>query len=267
MSPGRIRASASSRPSRGGARGPARPAHAPAAPAAGPRTPQQRVRFALDALERASTSKDRDNLARFGIHARRALGVSMANIQRIARELGRSHALAQRLWQTGVYEARMLAAFVDEPEQVTKAQMERWCRDFDNWGVVDTLCFCLFDRAPDAWAMVAPWSEKKDEFGRRAAFALLASLAGHDKDAADARFLDGLRLVERAAGDERHFVKKGVSWALRRIGGRNARLHERAVALSRRLADSPHATKRSLGREALRDLTGAKTLRRVAASR
>ena len=221
------------------------------------------MRTALAQLKAKSTAKDRANLARFGIGAKNALGVSMANVQKIAKSLGRSHELAQALWDTGCYEARMLSAFVDEPERVTKAQMERWCRDFDNWGIVDTLCFCLFDRAPDAWAMVAPWSEKRDEFGRRAAFALLASLAGHDKSAGDAKFLDGLRLVERAASDERNFVKKGVSWAFRRIRGRNAALHAASLDLARRLAGSEHPTERWLGKDALRDLTNPKTLRRL----
>ena len=228
-----------------------------------PRSVPELARAALADLKAKSTAKDRANLVRFGIGAKRALGVSMGNVQAIAKTLGRSHELAQALWDTGVYEARMLAAFVDEPQRVTKAQMDRWCRDFDNWGVVDTLCFCLFDRAPDAWAMVAPWSEKRDEFGRRAAFALLASLTGHDKSASDAKFLEGLRLVERAANDERNFVKKGVSWAFRRIGGRNAALHAASLELARRLAGSKDPTERWLGKEALRDLTNPKTLRRL----
>ena len=124
-----------------------------------------------------STKRDRDNLARFGITASKAFGVSMANIQVLAKRLGRNHELAAALWDTGWYEARMLTSFVDEPARVTPAQMDRWCRDFDNWGICDTVCFHLFDRTPHAWAKVAQWSGKRDEFVKRAAFALLASLA------------------------------------------------------------------------------------------
>ena len=139
------------------------------------------VQAALSWLERKSTKRDRDNLERFGINAKKAFGVSMANIQLLAKRLGRSHELAAALWNTGWYEARMLASFVDEPARVTPAQMDRWCRDFDNWGICDTVCFHLFDRTPHAWAKVARWSDKRDEFVKRAAFALLASLALHDK--------------------------------------------------------------------------------------
>src|SRR5262249_60696500 len=139
------------------------------------------------------------------------------------------------------YEARMLATFVDEPELVTPAQMDRWCRDFDSWAICDTACFHLFDRTPHAWRKVAQWSRRRDEFAKRAAFALLACLALHDKNAGDEPFLKCLPLVESAAEDERNFVKKGVSWALRLIGRRNLKLNAAAVAIAKRLATSPHA--------------------------
>jgi len=206
-------------------------------------------------LDEMATDQDRQNLVRFGINPQNAIGVSMSNLQLIAKRLGRSHDLAGALWATGCYEARMLAAFVDEPARVTSAQMDRWCRDFDNWAIVDTLCFKLFDQTPQASAKVEPWSRKKDEFGKRAAFALLASLALHKKDAEDEPFLEGLVLVEQAAGDERNFVKKGVSWALRSIGRRNGNLNRAAVAAAQRLAASPSAAPRWIGKDALREFT------------
>jgi 3-methyladenine DNA glycosylase AlkD len=132
--------------------------------------------------------------------------------------------------------------------------MDRICRDFDNWGVVDTLCFVLFDQTPLAWKKVAAWSRRRDEFGKRAAFALLASLSLHDKSASDAQFLRVLPLIERAATDDRNFVKKGVSWALRAVGRRSPALREAAVELARRLASSSEPSSRWLGRDALRDL-------------
>jgi 3-methyladenine DNA glycosylase AlkD len=224
---------------------------------------EHQVEIALSALERMSTKRDRDNLKRFGITAKQALGVSLANIQILAKRLGRSHELAAALWDTGWYEARLLTSFVDEPARVTPAQMDRWCRDFDNWGICDTVCFKLFDQTPHAWAKVSEWSDKRDEFGRRASFALLASLAGHDRKATDAQFLEGLRLIERAAADDRNFVKKGVSWALRRIGGRNAALNAAATAVAQRLAASPQPAARWIGRDALRDITRPQVVRRT----
>ncbi|QOY91895.1 DNA alkylation repair protein [Paludibaculum fermentans] len=206
-------------------------------------------------LEEASTPRDRENLVRFGINAKEALGVSMANIQSIAKRLGRSHELAAALWATGVYEARMLTAFVDDPTEVTPAQMDRWCRDFDNWGICDTLCFCLFDRTPHAWAKVAQWGARDEEFIKRAGFALLASLAGHDKESGDEPFLASLPLIESAAFDDRNFVKKGVSWALRGLGRRGPDVCQAALVVARRLADSTHPGARWVGRDALRDLT------------
>lgn len=212
------------------------------------------VKDVLASLEAMSSKRYFDNLARFGITAKKAFGVSMADIQRLAKTVGRDHALADALWKTGWYEARSLAAFVDEPARVTAAQMDRWCRDFDNWGICDTLCFHLFDRTPHAFAKVEQWSTRRAEFEKRAAFALLASLAGHDKKSGDEPFLHGLTLIERAADDDRNFVKKGVSWALRRTGTRNARLRAESLAVAHRLASSSDSTARWIGRDALRDL-------------
>jgi 3-methyladenine DNA glycosylase AlkD len=224
----------------------------------------KQVQAALAALEALSTKRDRENLARFGITAKAALGVSMANIQKLAKKLGHDHELAGALWDTGCYEARLLMAFVAEPARVTPAQMERWCKEFDNWAVCDTLCFFLFDRVPHAWDKIRKWSVQEPEFVKRTAFALMASIAGHDKEARDAVFLEGLTLIERAAKDERNFVKKAVSWALRRIGRRNPALNRAAVALSARLVASSNATERWLGRGAHKELTSALVARALA---
>jgi 3-methyladenine DNA glycosylase AlkD len=213
------------------------------------------VQAALSWLEKKSTKRDRENLARFGITADKAFGVSIKNIQTLGKRLGRNHELAAALWATGWYEARLLTSFVDEPALVTPAQMDRWCRDFDNWGICDTVCFHLFDRTPHAWAKVFEWSGERGEFTKRAAFALLASLAGHDKKAGDSRFVESLPLIERAAEDERNFVKKGVSWALRRLGRRNQALNCAALDTARRLSDSPNPAARWVGKDALRELT------------
>jgi 3-methyladenine DNA glycosylase AlkD len=226
---------------------------------------EEQVQAALASLEKMSTRRDRDNLARFGITAHKALGVSMANIQVLAKRLGRDHGLADALWKTGWYEARLLTSFVDEPARVTPAQMDRWCRDFDNWGICDTVCFHLFDKTPHAWGRVLKWADSRQEFVKRAAFALLASLALHDKRAGDEAFVQYLPLIERAATDERNFVKKGVSWALRLIGRRNSALNAAAVTIARRLSVSPEAAARWVGKGALKELTSPLVMRQLAA--
>ncbi|CAN5589027.1 DNA alkylation repair protein [soil metagenome] len=214
-------------------------------------------------LERRGSQRNREGMARYGIRSEHVLGVLVGDLRTFAKQLGRDHALSLALWKTGIYEARMLAAFVAEPERVTPALMNRWARDFDNWAICDTVCFHLFDRTPHVFAKVTEWSDAQEEFIRRAAFALLASFAGHDKSTADEPFLRGLRLVERAASDERNFVKKAVSWALRRIGQRNQALHAAALEVAQRLAASPEKTRRWIGKDALRDLTSATTKRRL----
>lgn len=225
-----------------------------------------RVREALAWLERRGTKKNREGLARYAIVAPKVFGVSVASIRQLAKELGRDHELAAALWETGWYEARMLTAFVEEPDRVTSAQMDRWARDFDNWAICDTLCFHLFDRTPHAWRKIEQWSTKRDEFVKRAAFALLASVALHDKKEADAPFLRSLRLIETGAADDRNFVKKAVSWALRTVGRRNTALNAAAVELAKRLSESKERAPRWVGKDGLRELTSPAVLRRLVAN-
>lgn len=217
----------------------------------------------LAELKRKGSQKDRDGMARYAIVAPKAFGVSVGTLRDLGKRLGRDHALAIELWKSGWYEARMLTAFVDEPARVTVAQMDRWAKDFDNWAICDALCFHLFDKVPQAWGRISAWSRRREEFVKRAAFALLAGVALHDKKAPDAPFLRSLRLIERAATDKRNFVKKGVSWALRSIGHRNRVLHAASVDLARRLAGSADATARWIGKDTLRDLMRPQVLKRI----
>ena len=226
---------------------------------------EDEVEAILAWLKRQGSKRNREGMARYAIRSPKIFGVSVATLRQKAKLLGRDHELAGALWSTGWYEARMLASLVDEPARVTPAQMDRWSRDFDNWAICDTVCFHLFDRTPHAWRKVAAWSRRTDEFVKRAAFALLASLAAHDKRAPDAAFLKSLPLVERAAADERNFVKKSVSWALRATGNRSYALRAEAMALARRLAASPDASPRWIGKDAVKDLSSPATARRLAA--
>ncbi len=224
------------------------------------------VRAVLASLERQGSKKAHEEMAtRYGIVVKKAWGVPMSAMQRVARGLGKDRALALALWDTGWYEARTVAAYVDDPALVTPAQMDRWCRDFDNWGIVDTVCFVLFDRTPHAFAKAEAWSRKREEFQKRAGFVLMACLALHDKKTGDDAFLELLPLAEKAASDGRNFVKKGVSWALRSIGRRSPALNAATVKLARRLAESAEPAPRSLGKEVLRELTSPKVTRALQA--
>jgi len=226
------------------------------------------VNAVLAALKELSEKRVLEDMSkRYAIYTDKAFGVSMSNIQKVAKPLGKNHELANALWETGWYEARMLTSFVDDPALVTESQMDRWVRDFDNWGIVDTLCFNLFDRTPHAWKKVAAWCPHKEEFIKRAGFALLWSLTVHDKAAPDDKFLHGLVLIEREADDDRNFVKKAVNMALRAVGKRNSALNKSAVATARRLADSQNSAARWVGKDALRELTSSSVLRRLEAKR
>src|SRR5688572_10162962 len=244
-----------------------KPSERPRAPQSGRprRSIEAEVHSALTFLKAHATKATRDGMARYAIPSDKAYGVAMRDIKALGETLGRNLGIAGALWDTGVYEARMLVSFVADPSQISSAQMDRWCEDFDNWAICDAMCFNLFDRSPYAWAKVRQWSTSRSEFGKRTSFALLWSLTVLDKHASNDQFIQGLVLIERAAGDSRNFVKKAVNMALRAVGKRNRALNAAAVVVARRLASADDATARWVGKDALRELTSTAVTNRLKA--
>ena len=175
------------------------------------------------------SDENRKGMARYGIRVDDAFGVPVTELRRMAKRLGRDHALALELWRSGHHEARLLAAFVDEPACVDERQMEAWVAGFDSWDLCDEVTTDLFDQTRFGWSKAVEWAGRPEEFVKRGGFALMAGLAVHDKAAGDEAFADLLALIEREAWDERNFVKKAVNWALRNIGKRNRALNVAAV--------------------------------------
>jgi 3-methyladenine DNA glycosylase AlkD len=208
----------------------------------------------LARLRRLGNAENVAGMARYGIKPAKVYGVSSVPIKRLARECGRDSALASALWDTGVHEARILAAYVMDPVDLTRREMERWARDFDSWAVCDNACMHLLRKTPFAWSKAIEWSARRSEYVKRAGFALMATLAVHDKKAVNSQFLALLPIIERESQDDRNFVKKAVNWALRQIGKRNSELRAAALACSQRLKASESRSARWIGADAFREL-------------
>ena len=221
------------------------------------------VAAVLAEIRALGTEKNRAGMARFGINTDRAFGVSIAALTPLIRKYRRNHALAGALWASGYHEARILAAFVEEPDKVGKGQMNAWAADFDSWDLCDQVSMRVFAKTPYVGDRVARWARDSSEFVRRAAFATIAGYAVADKTAADETFLAFLPLIEAQATDPRNFVSKAVNWALRQIGKRSGSLHGPALALARKLAASDDRTARWIGTDAARELSDPKQIARL----
>ena len=219
----------------------------------------------LRELKSQGSEANRAGMARYGIQTAAAVGVSVTAVRKLARRVGRDHDLAVQLWDSGIHEARILATLTAEPARLTGRQVDRWVADVDSWDLCDLLCNNLLWKADYAWAKALQYSRRRGEFAKRAGFALMACLAVHDKQAGDERFLGLLEIIERAAGDERNFVKKAVNWALRQIGKRNRRLNQAAVRSARRIGGQDSRSARWIASDALRELTADETRRRLRA--
>jgi len=217
-------------------------------------TAEERAREVVRTLERMGDPQRRDGMARYGIDTSRALGISVTELRPLARDLGHDHDLAAALWASGVHEARILASLVDEPARVSQAQMDAWVADLDSWDVCDAVCGNLFDRTPFALDKAVEWSAREPEFEKRAGFALMAWAAVHRKDLPDRAFASLLPLIRERSADDRNYVKKAVSWALRQIGKRSAGLNTKAIRTAEQIERLDARSSRWIARDALREL-------------
>jgi len=217
----------------------------------------------LDRLKALSDPKAVEGMARFGITPENTYGVSIPNLRKIAKELGTDHHLAQELWSSGIHEAKILASMIDDPEEVTEVQMERWVKDFDSWDVCDQCYSNLFDKTDLAYQKAVEWSAREEEFVKRAGFVLMAALAVHNKKAEDRAFLQFLPLIKRESTDARNFVKKAVNWALRQIGKRNIVLNTKAIETAKEIRELETRSAQWIAADALRELTSEKIQTRL----
>jgi 3-methyladenine DNA glycosylase AlkD len=204
----------------------------------------------------------RTGLSRFGINSETALGIKIPMLRDYAKHLKKNHALALQLWETKVHEARLLAIFIADHKQVTETQMEKWVKDFSSWDICDQACG-LFDKTPFAFDKAVEWSKRKNEFEKRAGFAMMATLAVHDKKANDKKFIAFFPLLEKEAHDERNFVKKAVNWAIRQIGKRNIELNKAAVELAKKIQQQNSKSAKWIAADALRELQSEKHIAMV----
>ena len=203
-------------------------------------------------------------MARFGISAEKRLGVAVPELRKLAKEIGKDHQLAIKLWQTKIPDAMILASMIDESKKVTNRQMELWVKDFNSWDVCDQTCMNLFDKAPFVMKKIKAWSKRKEEFVKRAAFALIASITCHDKNLPDNKFYELLQILKKSSTDERNYVRKAVNWALRNIGKRNANLNKIAIDYAKKIQKIDSKAARWIAADALRELASKAVQRRLA---
>jgi 3-methyladenine DNA glycosylase AlkD len=221
------------------------------------------VEEVLEQLKAKGRPDQLEGMSRFGIVGEKRLGVSIPDLREIAREIGKNHELSLKLWATGFQDARILAAMVDVPKKVSEQQMENWVKDICSWDVCDQVCMNLFEKVDLVRKKIEDWSKREEEFVKRMAFSLIACLAWHDKEASDKDFINMLPIIKSAANDERNYVKKAVSWALRNIGKRNSNLNRMALETARGIRQLDSKAARWIASDTIRELESEAVRKRL----
>ncbi len=209
----------------------------------------------LRKLRSLSNPKAVEGMARYGMTAEKRLGISVPQMRKLGKEIGKDHYLALELWKTGIPEARIVAAMIEESEKLTEKQMEDWVIGINSWDVCDQVCMNLFEKTSLAWKKIFDWSEREEEFVKRTAFTLIACLSWHNKETEDEKFIKLFPVIKLGALDGRNFVKKAVNWSLRNIGKRNLNLNKKAIETAREIQKIGSKSAKWIASNAIRELT------------
>ena len=215
-------------------------------------------------LESLKNPRNVEGMARFGIRPKtKVFGIPIPETKKIAKQIGKNHELALKLWDSGIHEARVLAGYIEEPEKITEKQFEKWVKDFDSWDVVDQVCSSALSKTNFAVKKIFELAGREEEFVKRTAFTLICCLTVHDKKMADKEFIKFFPIIKKASVDERNFVRKAVNWALRQIGKRNKYLNIRAIKLAKEIQKINSKNARWIANDAIRELTSEKVKKRL----
>lgn len=217
----------------------------------------------IQELKSQANPKNVEGMARFGINPYKTFGITLPVLRNMAKKYKNNHQLALELWQTGYHEAKLLAAFIDDPKQLTNNQLENWVKDFDSWDIVDQVCAYLFDKYPGAYDKGFEWIERDEEFVKRAGFVIIVALSVHDKKMSDEKFEIWLDKIIEKSADQRNFVKKAINWLLRQIGKRNTTLNKKAIKVAEKLKNSENKSARWIGSNAYNELTSQSVQNRL----
>jgi 3-methyladenine DNA glycosylase AlkD len=209
----------------------------------------------LSKFESLRNEKNIAGMARFGIRSDHAFGIKHPVLKQIAKEIGKDHELALELWDSGYHEARLIAPLIDDPKLVSEAQADSWVKDLNSWDLCDDLAGNLLIKTPFAHKKAIQWAKGKEEFVRRAGFAMMAWIAVKDKKAVKETFAPFYPLMVLYSNDERNYVKKAISWALRSVGKRNLALNKEAVKVAKQMAKVDSKSSRWIAQDVIKELT------------
>ena len=217
----------------------------------------------IQELDLLSNPEDVKGMMRFGINSKKVYGVRIPELRRIAKEAGKNHELAAKLWDAGYNETKILASLIEDPKKVTEDQMDKWVIGFNSWDICDQCCNNLFHKSPYAYKKIFEWIERNEEFVKRAAFTLIAVLAVHDKKSDDNKFKQFFPLIIRESTENRNYVKKAVNWALRQIGKKNRNLNNESLNVAMQIQRIDDKSAKWIAADALRELRSEKIQERL----
>ena len=162
----------------------------------------------------------------------KSFGIGLTQLRKLAKQIGRDHRLAQQLWKSNIYDAKIIGLLIDDPKQVTREQAEEQVEelDADMLAHVFASCDATLAKTPFAFELARDWMESEDEIRRQCGYALLYELSKKNpKGMDDAYLLDRIDHIRHTIDGEETWVRAAMGGALMGIGKRNQKLNKAAI--------------------------------------
>lgn len=193
--------------------------------------------IALLKMNKSSLGIEKWNKKKSRIGRLKSFGIGLTKLRKLAKEVGKDHVLALQLWKSAYYDVKIIALLIDDPKQITRAQVELQIEELDQGHLVHVFSSCGAPLAKTSYVvdLAYDWIHSKDSIRRCCGYGLLYEISKSKKKNTpnDAFFLEIIEYISKQFDKENRQVRGAMGGALLGIGKRSVKLNAAAFKLAK----------------------------------
>ena len=197
-----------------------------------------------DIFEYLKANQDPRGIAHWEKHAEKSgglksFGIGLTKLRKYSKTVGKDPKLAGQLWQTNIYEMKIIALLIDDPKTVTIKQAEKQVEQLQGGYLahVFSSCDATLAKTPFVVELADKWVKSKDKVRRRCGYGLLYEISKSKKKSApnDEYFLEHIAHIEKTYPEQSTTTLMALAGALMGIGKRNKELNAAALKVAMKI--------------------------------
>ena len=170
----------------------------------------------------------------------KSFGIGLTKLRKLAKQIGRDHSLALKLWESDIYDAKVIGLLIDEPKLITREQVEKQVEELKEGFLAHVFSSCdsTLTKTPFVFQLCQDWMDHDCQSRRRCAYGLLYELSRTKKsiDGLDeAFFMERILFIQNNIHSEEKWVRESMNTALMGIGKRTTKLNAAAIKAAKKI--------------------------------